>query len=265
MAEDDDDDEEAYQPDEQQQAPVEELDDEVSHGDNGLGCFNWCGHWGEAACWTHAALCGGCESCLSGEMVDESVQRECAPFVTSDANSLHVNGRKLFLNGVNLAWIEYGKDFLQYGLDGADFYCGVEKAMRAVRSNGGNAMRVWLFTEPKNQLVWTDGGEVQGMAPGVVIMTQTLLELAAHYDVRIVLVLFNGAVVHGREACSMFEDEDVLDSLVANVVRPLAMALNGYEHLAMWEVINEPEGILETPTSERDDRAHHCVSIWRPT
>ena len=125
-------------------------------------------------------------------------------------------------------------------------------------------MRVWLFTEPKDQLVWSEEGYIDGIAPGVVLMVQTLLELAAHYEILVVLVLFNGAVVRGPQSCSMFEDEDILASLITNAVRPLAMALQGYEHLAMWEVINEPEGILDTSQSKATIGLDACSAIHYP-
>ena len=240
---------------------VREAGDEI----DGLACFDWCENWGASSCWTHAGLCGGCQFCpVESTEVHSSAEQHCRPFVTADGSMLQLDGQELFLNGVNLAWIEWGRDFLQSGNDGAGFYCGVEKAMRALRSNGGNALRVWLFTEPKDHLVWSEEGFVDGIAPGVVLMTQTLLELAAHYEILVVLVLFNGAVVRGHQSCSMFEDKEVLASLITNVVRPLAMALQGYEHLAMWEVINEPEGILDTSQSKASLGLDVCSAIHYP-
>ena len=120
--------------------------------------------------------------------------------------------------------------------------------MRFLVSNGGNALRVWMLQEAGQSLTWRDG-LVVGLAPGVLRLVQTLLEMAAHYGVRLVLVLFNGALLRGSEACSLLSDE-VLPSLLSNAIAPLASALRGYESLAMWEVINEPEGLIDKHRSE---------------
>ena len=56
----------------------------------------------------------------------------------------------------------------------------------------------------------------------------------------------DGAVERGELACSLFGDEgQALDALIDNAVRPLAIALRGYEKLAMWEVANEIEGLVQ--------------------
>ena len=118
--------------------------------------------------------------------------------------------------------------------------------MRMVVQNGGNALRVWLMEEPSQSLVWHEDGRVDGLAQGVLRSVQMLLEMALHYDVHIVLVLFNGALARGPEACSLFTPhEGMLESLLANAITPLAHALRGYESLALWEVINEPEGLID--------------------
>lgn len=57
-------------------------------------------------------------------------------------------------------------------------------------------------------------------------------------------MLFNGAMVRDPPSCSIFDHDDATASLLQNAIAPLAKALQGYESLAMWEVINEPEGIL---------------------
>ena len=104
--------------------------------------------------------------------------------VRAVGSELRVGAQPLFLNGLNLGWIEWGTDFdggtsVGYGLN---TYCGWEEAVRFVASNGGNALRVWMFTEPERSFTWADG-LVTGLSPGVVPQALTLLELAAHYDV----------------------------------------------------------------------------------
>ena len=131
---------------------------------------------------------------------------------------------------------------------GASSYCGIDDAMRFVRANGGNALRVWVFTEPHDQPTWHAGsGRVAGIAPGVLEGLQMVLELAAHYELLVILLLFNGALARDQRS-RLFGDQKVTRSAVLNAVTPLAAALKGYASLAMWEVANEPEGLLDVST-----------------
>ena len=150
-----------------------------------------------------------------------------------------------FLNGINVAWIDWGADFASADAHSASTYCGWEEALRFTVANGGNALRVWLFTNPESQLLWSADGRVSGLAPGVTLMTQTLLALASEYDCRVVLVLFNGADASSHEARALLSEERVLASLLAAAVRPLAAALRGFRSLAAVEIVNEPEGLID--------------------
>ena len=150
-----------------------------------------------------------------------------------------------FFNGINLAWIDWSTDFLDANNVSAVTYCGWEEAIRFTKSNGGNAVRVWLFTDPQKQLEWDADGLVSGLVQGTTLQAQTLLALAEHYDVRVVLVLFNGANVASHKACTLFSEARVLDSLLERAVRPLVTALTGHRSLSMLEIINEPEGLVD--------------------
>ena len=174
--------------------------------------------------------------------------------LSADGRELVYQKAPLFLNGINLAWVSWGIDFKgnsEYG-NSLGSYCGAESAMRFLKQNGGNSIRLWLGEEPQEILTYhRKSGRVAGLRPGVIEAVQTMLELAAHYDVLVVLVLFNGALVRHKpeqlyDDCNLFGDDVILNSLVNYAIRPLAAALRGYQSLAMYEVINEPEGVLDT-------------------
>ena len=167
----------------------------------------------------------------------------CTDFVQANATSLLHRGRPLFLDGLNLAWISYGTDFVPSAATGSGLttYCELAEAMRFVREQGGNALRVWLFAEP-HRARRADGS----LRDGVVDMVRTMLSLAAEYSVYIVPVLFNGALVRHASDCAIFGDEAELQAVIDTIVVPLATAVRGYSSLAMWEVVNEPEGLLDT-------------------
>ena len=149
-----------------------------------------------------------------------------------------------FLNGFNLAWARWGQDFVT---SDRTSFCEIEKAMRFLVRNGGNAMRVWVFTDPSSALR-VKGIHVIGLHDRVIPNCQLLLEMALHYGVRIVLTLFNGAVERNLQICQMYGDIRTLPSLLENAIKPLAEALQGYESLVMWDVFNEIEAMIDTRT-----------------
>ena len=155
--------------------------------------------------------------------------------LSTDGRGLEYRKTPVFLNGINLAWTSWGLDFTAtagYG-SGLGSYCGAEEAMRFVRKNGGNALRLWLGEEPQQILTYhRRSGRVAGLKDGVLEAVKTVLELAARYDILVVLVLFNGALVRNQpgqeqDDCELFGSERILMSLVNNAVRPLAAALRG--------------------------------------
>ena len=169
----------------------------------------------------------------------------CAEFVRAAGPNLWFDGRRLFLNGINLAWISYGEDINSSAARGSGLstYCGWEEAIQFVAANGGNSVRVWLFEDP-NKAIAFEGDRIVGLRHGVVEMARTLLEVAASYDIFVVLTLFNGADAKSRD-CKLFGNQETLEALNNVIIRPLASALREYNSLAMWEVVNEPEAILD--------------------
>ena len=162
--------------------------------------------------------------------------RRCGAFFTvQNGTLLHGNEAAPFFNGMNVAWINW-QDFAIGPADprGTATYCGFEESVRFLVANHGNALRVWLFTEPAEQIQWNSQDRPTGLADGVILGVRTLLELALHYRVHVVLVLFNGALARDDLSCSLFgANESIMLSLLESVVQPLAQAVKGYESLAM--------------------------------
>ena len=63
-------------------------------------------------------------------------------------------GQQLFLNGSNLAWVNYGTD---WGLGTTDT-ATIGEWMIQMHQSGGNAMRVWLNVEGTTTPVFDDSG-----------------------------------------------------------------------------------------------------------
>jgi len=59
-------------------------------------------------------------------------------------NRIEHNGKAIFLNGANVAWINFAHDIGDPGAPTDTAY--FRKIFREVHDNGGNSMRLWLHT-----------------------------------------------------------------------------------------------------------------------
>ena len=185
--------------------------------------------------------------------------------VSVDGMRLERGGEGVFLNGLNLAWISYGSDFNTSSAVGYGGYvhCMIRDALRFVRDNGGNSLRVWMFSDLAlgAPLTFDAGGNVSGLRAGVLETAVTLLDMAHDLGIYVVLSLWNGALVRAPLDCSFYADAAKLDSFIAKALTPLALALSGHPALAMWEIVNEPEGVLELPDSSTPIESSPCSDV----
>ncbi|MGK3969339.1 hypothetical protein WMF01_53195 [Sorangium sp. So ce1667] len=193
------------------------------------------------------------------------------------------NDRYRFMYGVNYAWNQFGGDFggiSRWSVRGVAAEQATHAAKLAdMRAHGANVIRWWVFPEFRGEGVRFDGSETPlGLGGTAVQDLQKALELAERQDVYLMLCLFSfdnfrpshdTSGIHIPGLAPIVRNTSKLDSLVANVVRPLARAAEGspYKHrLVAWDVINEPEWAMTgrnpygdeayTPTSGLDAVSH---------
>ena len=197
----------------------------------------------------------------------------CPPFLRAGATHLHLGSSSAphFINGVSYAWRSFGHDFDSsdaFGFGGPS-YCSVEDAMRWVAQNGGNTLRLALFEQPEalleldtvvDPLTLRSSTLVRGVKPGVLSMAAAFLELAEHYDLHLIFALFRGRASTAA-ACGLLEGEG-LASLVERALTPLAAALSDHSRLALWEVISEPEGLLDIHHALHERSGGGCTDAW---
>ncbi|MGK3984774.1 hypothetical protein WME99_17140 [Sorangium sp. So ce136] len=193
------------------------------------------------------------------------------------------NDRYRFMYGVNYAWNQFGGDFggiSRWSARGVAAEQATHAAKLAdMRAHGANVIRWWVFPEFRGEGVRFDGSETPlGLGGTAVQDLQKALELAERQDVYLMLCLFSfdnfrpshdTSGIHIPGLAPIVRSTSKLDSLIANVVRPLARAAEGspYKHrLVAWDVINEPEWAITgrnpygddayTPTSGLDAVSH---------
>ncbi|WP_437811246.1 hypothetical protein [Sorangium sp. So ce1078] len=193
------------------------------------------------------------------------------------------NDRVRFMYGVNYAWSQFGGDFggiTGWNVRGVAAAQGEHAANLAdMRAHGANVIRWWVFPEFRGEGVRFDGSETPlGLGGTAVQDLQKALELAEREDVYLMLCLFSfdnfrpshdTSGIHIPGLAPIVRSTSKLDSLIANVVRPLARAAEASPYknrLIAWDVINEPEWAITgrnpygdeayTPMSELDAVSH---------
>jgi uncharacterized repeat protein (TIGR02543 family) len=159
------------------------------------------------------------------------------------------SGKKIFVSGMNLAWIHYANDVVSFS--SADS-TSLEKAMKDVHDSGGNAMRIWLSTDGTKDPVFANG-LVSGPSTQTIANIQKMLKIAKHNNLVLILSLMshnwmNTANLSASEITrnkAMLQTDAGIAAYVDNYVVPVTKAIGVDPNILCWEVFNEPEGMVQ--------------------
>lgn len=160
-------------------------------------------------------------------------------------NRIEVDGQPLFLNGGNIAWINFARD-IGTGEPRLDLF---EVLFRDVNASGGNTLRMWLHTTGAQTPAW-EGSTVTGPGEHAIEDLRAILDLAYDHNVSLMLCLWsfdmlrirNGPLLTER-AFELLTDREKTQSYIDNALVPMVAALRGHPAIAAWEIFNEAEGM----------------------
>ncbi|MDG3085329.1 cellulase family glycosylhydrolase [Vibrio hannami] len=177
----------------------------------------------------------------------------------TSTNYIRYQNKDIYLNGVNVAWLDFAKDFGS-GLD----IDGTAQVLDQVKQSGGNSVRWWLHTNGTQSPVWTpDGTEVATEVEQQAIIDdiETALDLASDRDMYIMLSLWSfdmlaikqGGVTDVINSNYRFlTDQSMRESYIQNFLTPLLTRIAGHPALIAIDLFNEPENMTESWFIDRE-------------
>ncbi|KAK0058643.1 mannan endo-1 4-beta-mannosidase, partial [Biomphalaria pfeifferi] len=179
-----------------------------------------------------------------------------------DGNHFTYNGKRIFLSGGNLPWISYGYDFGDGQFQ--NIKSQMEEQLKKLFEAGGNSMRLWIHVQGETSPAFDSKGMVTGLdTKGTFIDDfKELLSLALQYNILLFPTLWNAAVdqdPHHR-LDGLLKDPNKLKSYINNALTPLVKAVSGHPALGGWDIMNEPEGMLN-PEVKNEDPCFNTTSL----
>jgi hypothetical protein len=182
----------------------------------------------------------------------------CAPKKFSKEGRLIINGQEVFLSGMNLAWIHFGRDLVDF--DETQFIKALDDVARA----GGNCMRWWLHVNGSTTPLYDEFGKVLVLNPEVNVNLERALDLAWERGILIVMCLWSHDMLTKSTDVDLVANKRMLEvplyteAYINKALIPMVDALKDHPAIACWEIINEPEGMLSSSgwSTKRTEMQH---------
>ncbi len=172
----------------------------------------------------------------------------CAHVTTSQTNTVRYNSQQLFLNGANLAWVNFAADVGPGATDFARF----EDVLLQMHDHGGNALRWWLHTRGNVSPQFNASGYVVGPGEGTIADIRRVLDLAWEREIAIDLCLWSFDMLRNTRDTTllnrnlrMLSDTNYTRAYINNCLIPMVDSLAGHPAILTWEIFNEPEGMSD--------------------
>lgn len=151
---------------------------------------------------------------------------------------INVRGKDLFMNGINMAWNEFGRDLTQY--DSAVF----GDMFRQLSAAGGNSVRWWLHCDGQATPSYDAQGKPSGMPAQALDNLGRMLDLAAANGILVMPALWSFDLAKNGRA-NLITDTAFTQAYIRNVLDPMVRRYKGHPGLLAWEICNEPEWMLD--------------------
>ena len=166
-----------------------------------------------------------------------------------------VDGRPRFLPGANYAWHRYGEfgDSIWGGVNRIAAHAArIEADLAAIRGHGARAVRWFLFTDGRSGIRFDAASRLPvGLANGTIEDIAAALNLASRHELFVLfslldyLAAFDNPAGAGSLARNILTTGDGTRAFVERVLAPVLDAFGTHDSVLGWEVMNEPDWIIE--------------------
>jgi Cellulase (glycosyl hydrolase family 5). len=168
--------------------------------------------------------------------------------VFSQMNRISYNHQQLFLNGANLAWVNFANDV---GSSTPPDTTTFGNILLQIHNHGGNAVRWWLHTNGAVTPQFSSADStVIGPGAHTISDMRKVLDIAWQREIGVNICLWsfdmlqstNSALVLAQNK-KLLNDTNSIRAYINNCLIPMVDSLKGHPAILSWEIFNEPEGM----------------------
>ncbi|WP_299439232.1 RICIN domain-containing protein [uncultured Aquimarina sp.] len=158
-----------------------------------------------------------------------------------------------FVNGLNLAWIQYGRDIGVDPFSSSNQYHPemnkFNEAMDFVKNQGGNVIRWWYHTNGSTNPVFDTNQTVKPNPSFFHEDVKKILDLAQSKGLKVQICLWSFDMLKDQWAVDAAANKKLLtqdyymNAYINNALLPLVNFIGDHPALYAWEIFNEPEGM----------------------
>ena len=184
---------------------------------------------------------------------------------------IHYEGKPIFINGINVAWNNFGGDVGIHKDWGAQYDSAwFEKLFKGCEAYGVNCVRLWIHIDGRANPEFDKNGFVTGVDAEYYNNLDDIFRKAKNHGVFIMPVLwsFDMCKDFTKEAGSaagkhhdLISDSLKTVSYVDKVLIPMVKRYENQCNLFAWEVCNEPEWAIDRPGDKWDYKSDFTVSL----
>ncbi|MCL5268198.1 MAG: discoidin domain-containing protein [Bacteroidetes bacterium] len=181
------------------------------------------------------------------------------PFIQTPAvtqSRIPFSNKNVFLSGANVAWVSFAGDLGPRSASSPNNvnFSRFQTIFQTVHQNGGNVMRLWLFTNGVNTPAFGSNGYVTGSGPYTIQDLRKILILAQQNNIGLILCLWSFDMLSEPPSENMtstqlsnnynlLTDTSYTMAFIRNALVPMVDSVKDNPAVVAWEIFNEPEGL----------------------